>query len=125
MHPLGFSLADTYLKRAGLDYHDLTHVQEHPDLASCLATVQPSATHVIETGGSSDYTQVRYKVGDALIFGCETRGLSPEQLALFSPTDIHHIPMYPQNRSLNLSNAVALVVYEAWRQNGFNQSGVS
>jgi len=80
--------------------------------------------HVIETGGTTSYAQVSYQPGDALLFGCESTGLSPQVLARFRPAQIHHIPMHPGNRSLNLSNAVALVVYEAWRQNAFHLAGV-
>ena len=119
VHPLGFSLADPHLKRAGLDYHDLAHVREHADLDSCLATLAGRRVHVIETGGAQSYAAVRYASGDALLFGCETAGLDAAVLDRFAATDVHRIPMRPGNRSLNLSNAVALVVYEAWRQNDF------
>ena len=119
MHPLGFSLADAQLRRAGLDYHDLARVREHADLDACLATLSAPRVHVIETAGASCYAEVAYAPGDALVFGCETAGLSAATLARFAADDVHHIPMQPGNRSVNLSNAVALVVYEAWRQNGF------
>ena len=123
VHPLGFSLLDAHLKRAGLDYHDLACIREHADLEACLAALGPRRIHVIETTGTGDYASVRYMPGDALVFGCEPKGLAPEVLRRFAPGDVHHIPMRPGNRSVNLSNAVALVVYEAWRQNGFGDSG--
>jgi tRNA (cytidine/uridine-2'-O-)-methyltransferase len=119
VHPLGFSLADSHLRRAGLDYHDLAHVREHADLDACLLSLAGRRVHVIETGGAQSYAAVRYAPGDALLFGCETAGLDAAVLGRFASGDVHRIPMRPGNRSLNLSNAVALVVYEAWRQNHF------
>lgn len=125
VQPLGFALTDAHLKRAGLDYHDLAPVQVHADLDACLGAIGPVRVHVIETGGTRLYSDVRYRPGDALLFGCETRGLDEAVLARFAPADVHRIPMRPGNRSLNLSNAVALVVYEAWRQNGFAADGAA
>ena len=124
VHPLGFSLADAHLRRARLDYHDLARVREHADLDACLAAIGPARVHLIETGGATSYAQVRYQPGDVLVFGCETTGLPADVIARFGASAVHHIPMRPGNRSLNLSNAVALVVYEAWRQNGFHTPGV-
>lgn len=124
VHPLGFSLDDAKLRRAGLDYHDLAKVREHADLDACLASLPAGGTvHVLETGGATDYASARYRPGDALLFGSEPSGLPAQVLARFPAGAIHHIPMRPANRSVNLSNAVALVVYEAWRQNGFQAAG--
>ena len=125
VEPLGFSLSDAHLRRAGLDYHDLAPVTVHAHLDACLASLAPRRVHVLETGGAACYAAASYAPGDALLFGCEAEGLSAEHLSRFPPGDVHHIPMRPGNRSLNLSNAVALVVYEAWRQNGYRDSGAS
>ena len=119
VHPLGFELTDAQVKRAGLDYHQMARVREYPDLAACLAAVAPARLYAVETGGTMRYSDVRYRPGDALLFGRETTGLPPEVLAAVPAGHVIHIPMRPGNRSLNLSNSVALVVYEAWRQNEF------
>jgi len=119
---LGFDLSEPQLKRAGLDYHDLARVSHHADIAACLATIGATRLFVIETDGARGYHEARFRPGDSLLFGRETSGL-PEQVASRLP--LHErlrIPMRPANRSLNLSNAVAVVVYEAWRQNGFGVS---
>jgi tRNA (cytidine/uridine-2'-O-)-methyltransferase len=119
VHPLGFSLDDASLRRAGLDYHELARVRDYPDLATCLRRLAPARLYAVETGASRRYSEVAYAPGDALLFGRETSGL-PAQVTGALPADaVVSIPMRPGNRSLNLSNAVALVVYEAWRQNGF------
>jgi len=117
---LGFEITEPRLRRAGLDYHEMARVTQHADLASCLAAIGPTRLFVIETGGSRRHTDVAYQPGDSFLFGPETRGLSAEVLAsLPIPHEILSIPMQPGNRSLNLSNSVAVVVFEAWRQNGF------
>lgn len=117
IHPLGFSLDDAQVRRAGLDYHELARMRDWPDLASCLRGIGPRRLYAIETGGTRRYADVRYRPGDALLFGRETSGLPRSVLAALPPEDVLAIPMLPGNRSVNLSNAVALVVYEAWRQN--------
>ena len=117
--PLGFELTQPQLRRAGLDYADLTEVRVHEGLADCLRALPGAGVYAIETAGSRPYSAARFRRGDALLFGQETRGLPREVLAQIEPERVLHIPMRPANRSLNLSNAVALVVYEAWRQNGF------
>jgi len=117
--PLGFNLEQRELRRAGLDYHDLAEVRLHEDLRSCLATLDGTRVYAIETAGSRPYTAARFQRGDALLFGQETRGLPHSVLVGFSPENALNIPMRASNRSLNLSNAVALVVYEAWRQLDF------
>jgi tRNA (cytidine/uridine-2'-O-)-methyltransferase len=119
VHPLGFSIDDAQLRRAGLDYHDMARVRDHADLAACLRAAAPARLFAIETGGSRRYSEVRYQPGDALLFGRESSGLPASLLATLEPAQLISIPMRAGNRSLNLANAVALVVYEAWRQNGF------
>ena len=120
VHPLGFALDDAALRRAGLDYHELAWVRDYPDLAACLRQLAPQRLYAVETGGERRYSDVRYAPGDALLFGRETTGLPPAMTAALPADAIVSIPMRPGNRSLNLANAVALVVYEAWRQNGFS-----
>jgi len=119
VHPLGFSIDDAQLRRAGLDYHAMARVRDWPDLAACLGAVRPERLYAVETGGARRYSDVRYRPGDALLFGRETTGLPERVLAGLPPEDVLSIPMRPGNRSVNLSNCVALVVYEAWRQNDF------
>ncbi len=117
---LGFEITEPRLRRAGLDYHEMARVTQHADLAACLAAIGPTRLFVIETGGTRRHTDVAYQPGDSFLFGPETRGLSDEVLAsLPLPYEILSIPMQPGNRSLNLSNSVAVVVFEAWRQNDF------
>jgi tRNA (cytidine/uridine-2'-O-)-methyltransferase len=119
IRPLGFELTQPELRRAGLDYADLAEVRVHDDLADCVRALAGVNVYAIETGGTRPYTAARFARGDALLFGPETRGLPREVLQDVGPGHVLHIPMRPANRSLNLSNAVALVVYEAWRQNDF------
>jgi tRNA (cytidine/uridine-2'-O-)-methyltransferase len=115
---LGFDLSAPQLKRAGLDYHDLARVSQHADLAACLAAIGPTRLFVIETDGTGVFHEARFQPGDSFLFGRETSGL-PDAVVAGLPHERLRIPMRPGNRSLNLSNAVAIVVYEAWRQNGF------
>ena len=117
--PLGFDLSDKQLARAGLDYHDLTCVTVHPDWAHCWAVLEGRRMYALSTRGSRRHDRVEYQPGDALVFGPESRGLPAEVLAEFAPDARIRIPMRPTNRSVNLSNAVAVVVYEGWRQHGF------
>ena len=117
--PLGFDLSDKQLARAGLDYHDLTCVTVHPDWAHCRTALAGRRMYALTTRGSRRHDRVAYQAGDALLFGPESRGLPAEVLAEFAPDARIRIPMRPTNRSVNLSNAVAVVVYEAWRQHGF------
>jgi tRNA (cytidine/uridine-2'-O-)-methyltransferase len=124
VHPLGFSLDAAQVRRAGLDYHQMARVHEHESLEACLATLQPERLWVVETGGTTRYSDVAYRPGDAFLFGRETKGLSPELLAQFAPETVLNIPMRPGNRSINLSNSVALVIFEAWRQNDFAMEGL-
>jgi tRNA (cytidine/uridine-2'-O-)-methyltransferase len=117
--PLGFSLDDKNLRRSGLDYHDLADVKVHANLDACLAQLHDSRLFAIETDGRHCYSDVQYRAGDAFLFGPETRGLPPSVQARVETANCLFIPMRAENRSINLSNAVALVVFEAWRQIGF------
>jgi tRNA (cytidine/uridine-2'-O-)-methyltransferase len=119
---LGFELENAALRRAGLDYHDLTDVHTHADLGACLQAIAQPRLFAIETGAGTRYSDARFLAGDALLFGAETRGLPPEVLATVEAAHRLAIPMRDGNRSLNLSNAVAVVVYEAWRQLRFEQA---
>ena len=123
IEPLGFTLEAAQLRRAGLDYAELASVQVHRSLAECRSALAPARWFVVETGSGRRYDAVSYAPGDALLFGPETRGLPREVLARFPPEQRLSIPMCAGNRSLNLSNAVALVAYEAWRQQGFPGAG--
>jgi tRNA (cytidine/uridine-2'-O-)-methyltransferase len=117
--PLGFELDHSKLRRAGLDYHEFATVAVHDDLAGCLAALNHPRVFAFTTRGDVRHTDVRYADDDALLFGCETRGLHDETLATIAPDRRVRLPMRPGNRSINLSNAVAIAVYEAWRQLGF------
>lgn len=119
VEPLGFSMDDRQLKRAGLDYHELASVRVHRDWGACRAALGEARLFAVSTRGTVGYAEVRYAAGDALVFGAETRGLPQALLEGFPPGRRLRLPMRPGNRSLNLSNAVAVVAYEAWRQLGF------
>lgn len=119
IQPLGFRIDDASVRRAGLDYREMAAVHTYPDLEACLNQLQPARLLIVETGGARCYSQQQYQPGDALLFGRETSGL-PQPVLDALPDALHvSIPMRPGNRSLNLSNAVAVVVFEAWRQQGF------
>jgi tRNA (cytidine/uridine-2'-O-)-methyltransferase len=117
--PLGFTLEDRQLARAGLDYHDLAEVRVHEDWSACLADLGENRLFLVSTRGTARYDIPRYRPGDAFVFGPETRGLPQEMLESVPPEQRIRLPMVAGNRSLNLSNAVAVMVFEAWRQNGF------
>ena len=119
VRPLGFALDNSRMRRAGLDYHEFAALQVHESLDDCLAAVAPARVFTLSTRNSLRYDQVAFEPDDAFLFGPETRGLPAEVLAGFAPERRLRLPMRPDNRSLNLSNAVAVVVYEAWRQLGF------
>ncbi|MGB5131640.1 MAG: tRNA (cytidine(34)-2'-O)-methyltransferase [Steroidobacteraceae bacterium] len=119
VRPLGFSLDDAQLRRAGLDYRDLARVHEHPNLAACLLQFDAARVFPVETQGGRRYTEPGYRAGDAFLFGRETGGLPDDVLSQFGADQVIRLPMIPGNRSLNLSNAAAIVIYEAWRQLGF------
>lgn len=119
IEPLGFRLEDKELRRAGLDYREWAEVRVHPTLEAFLDTARPPRLLVFSTRATRLYTEVKYQPQDALLFGPETRGLPTEVLERVPPAHRLRLPLQPNNRSLNLSNAVAVVVYEAWRQQGF------
>jgi tRNA (cytidine/uridine-2'-O-)-methyltransferase len=121
VEPLGFPLDDAKMRRAGLDYHDYATMKVHPDWEAFLAAQSPDPQRMfaMTTHGSTPFAEVAFRPGDIFVFGSETRGLAPELRNAFPPAQRIRLPMRPDNRSLNLSNTVAVVVYEAWRQNGF------
>ena len=119
IEPLGFNLEQPELRRAGLDYADLAVVRVHRELQGCLSDLKGATVYAVETGAARPYSAARFQRGDALLFGPETRGLPSSVLQEIPAENRLSIPMRPGNRSLNLANAVALVVYEAWRQQGF------
>ena len=118
VQPLGFQLDDRQLKRAGLDYHEYASVQVYANWPALLEAL-PGRRFAFSTKATTRFDSIEYRPGDALIFGPETRGLPEELLASFDPRLRLRLPMVAGSRSLNLSNAVAVVVYEAWRQNDF------
>ena len=122
IEPLGFTLDDKRLLRAGLDYHEFAAIRTWPDLAAYRSEQAPSRLIAIEASGSTDHAAFVFQPGDALLFGPETRGLPPEVLAAYPDMPVIRLPMLPHSRSLNLANAVSVVVYEAWRQWGFTGS---
>ncbi|MCM5571689.1 tRNA (cytidine(34)-2'-O)-methyltransferase [Burkholderiaceae bacterium FT117] len=119
VEPLGFSLDAAKLRRAGLDYHEYARVRVHASWEALLASEAPGRMFALTTGGRASPYETRFERGDWLVFGCETRGLPEALLAGFAPESRLRLPMRPGNRSLNLSNAVAVTVFEAWRQFGF------
>jgi len=116
VEPLGFSMDDKQLKRAGLDYHDLTQTIVHATWAACRATLGARRMFALSTKAERNAFDVAYAKDDVFVFGAETRGLPDSILAEFAADDRLRLPMRPGNRSLNLSNSVAVVVFEAWRQ---------
>ena len=119
VEPLGFSLTDKALSRAGLDYHDLARVSVHPDWDVCRSALGERRLFAITTRGTVRYDRPRFQAGDAFIFGSETRGLPEAVHAAAGNEGRLRLPMQPSNRSMNLSNTVAVMVFEAWRQLGF------
>jgi tRNA (cytidine/uridine-2'-O-)-methyltransferase len=123
IEPLGFRLEDRQLRRAGLDYHEYAQVQVHPDWSAFLTNFGSRRRFAFSAKAGNRYDQAAFQAGDVLVFGPETSGLPEEVGGSFNPQDRLRLPMVPTSRSLNLSNAVAVVVYEAWRQNGFRRAG--
>ncbi|SFQ56360.1 tRNA (cytidine/uridine-2'-O-)-methyltransferase [Amycolatopsis arida] len=123
VRPLGFDLDARNVRRAGLDYHDLAAVRVHADLAAAWAALLPAAVYAFTTGAPRRHTDVRYAAGDVLLFGPESVGLPAEVRHDPAVTDRVGLPMLPTSRSLNLANAAAVAVYEAWRQHGFATAG--
>jgi len=121
IEPLGFSMDDKQLKRAGLDYHEYAQVRRHSNWESFCASEQPAPERLfaLTTRATSNVFEARFAPGDWLVFGSETRGLPAELRAQLAPEQQLRLPMLSGQRSLNLSNAVAVTVFEAWRQNGF------
>lgn len=119
IEPLGFRMDDRELRRAGLDYHEYARVAVHASWEACLAQLTGQRVFALSTRGSQRYDQVAYQPGDVFLFGPETRGLPAELLQAFDRKQTLRLPMIAGSRSLNLSNAVAVVVFEAWRQLGF------
>ena len=119
VRPLGFTLEDAQLRRAGLDYHEYARLQVHDTLEDALAAIAPRRLFALSTRGTTRFDTPRYAEGDAFLFGPETRGLPDDALAQVPDAQRLRLPMQPGNRSLNLSNAIAVVVFEAWRQQDF------
>lgn len=122
VEPLGFSMDDRQLKRAGLDYHEYASVRVHADWRSCLAVLAGNRMFALTTGAQRSLFEEKFRESDVFVFGSETAGLPQQLLNEFKPEVRLRIPMRPGNRSLNLSNAVAVTVFEAWRQLGFRGS---
>lgn len=121
IEPLGFTLDDAKMRRAGLDYHDYANMQVHRDWTAFLSAAKPDPARMfaLTTHGAAPFGAVDFKPGDFFVFGSETKGLDPQLRESFPLEQRIRLPMRPDNRSLNLSNTVAVVVYEAWRQNAF------
>ncbi len=121
IEPLGFNFEDRHMRRAGLDYHEYATLRRHAHWQAFLDTEAPARERMfaLTTRGTQSPFSVAFQAGDWLVFGCETRGLPPAVREHFDPAHWLRLPMLPQQRSLNLSNAVAVTVFEAWRQNGF------
>jgi len=122
VEPLGFDITDKHLRRAGLDYHEYARVVRHPDWAACKAALAGRRLLAMTTKGSSNLFAQALQKDDVFVFGRETSGLPPEVLAEFAPEARLRLPMQAGQRSLNLSNAAAVTVFEAWRQAGFAAS---
>jgi tRNA (cytidine/uridine-2'-O-)-methyltransferase len=120
VEPLGFSMDDKQLKRAGLDYHELSSVTVHRDWPTVKALLGDRRFFAFTTKASTRFTEAKFRANDVFVFGSETAGLPASILGSFSVENQLKLPMLPGNRSINLSNAVAVVVYEAWRQIGFS-----
>jgi tRNA (cytidine/uridine-2'-O-)-methyltransferase len=121
IEPLGFSMEDKHMRRAGLDYHEYAQVKRHANWSKFLATEQPNLSRMfaLTTKGTRFVQETAFQKGDWLVFGSESAGLPQTIRAQFAPDQVLRLPMRPDNRSLNLSNAVAITVFEAWRQIGF------
>jgi tRNA (cytidine/uridine-2'-O-)-methyltransferase len=121
--PLGFRLDDKSLQRSGLDYHDLASVKVHANFEACLSELGATRVFAVETGSRSRYSDVAFRAGDAFLFGPETRGLPSGAMQRIGWKNSLYIPMLAESRSINLSNSVALVLFEAWRQVEFSGAG--
>jgi len=121
IEPLGFELDDKQLRRAGLDYREYASVSTHQSLDECLTSLPGQRYFAVSTKGTATYSDIAFQPGDVMIFGPETRGLPADVLRRFPADRVLRIPMRQDSRSLNLANAVSILVYEAWRQQGFSQ----
>jgi tRNA (cytidine/uridine-2'-O-)-methyltransferase len=121
IEPLGFPLEDAKLRRAGLDYHEYAAMKVHHNWDAYLSSEHPDPARMfaLTTHGSTPFAEAAFKPGDVFVFGSETKGLDPALRESFATSQRIRLPMRPNNRSLNLSNTVAIVVFEAWRQHGF------
>lgn len=119
IEPLGFDFEEKKLRRAGLDYHDLTSITRYPDYETFLDAMGDRRIFACTTKGSRPHSDINYQAGDVFLFGSETSGLPDDIRNAFSPDHRIRVPMLPNNRSLNLANSVSVVCYEAWRQLGF------
>ncbi len=119
VHPLGFQMEERSLRRAGLDYHELASVTEHESLDACLRAIEPVRLYALSTKGTRALFEEKFAAGDVFLLGPETRGLPKSVLSSAGLAGVLRVPMREQNRSLNLSNTAAVVLYEAWRQLGF------
>ena len=124
IHPLGFVLDDKRLRRAGLDYHEFASVEEHDSLEAFVEKCQPNRLLAFSTKGTQAYSDIHYEAGDALLFGPESRGLPANIREALPQNNVLRIPMQMNSRSLNLSNTVAIALFEAWRQHDFNYKNV-
>ncbi len=120
VEPIGFSLEDRLLQRAGLDYHDLAEVQRHETWSACRSALAGRRWWAMTSRAVDNYAHVPMGPDDVLVYGCESTGLPDDILAQFTPEQLVRIPMRPNNRSLNLANSVAIVVYDVWRRADFN-----
>jgi len=123
IRPLGFTLDDKRLRRAGLDYHEFASVKEHDSLEQFVESCRPNRLLAFSTKGEHSYSNISYQAGDALLFGPESRGLPQEIRGKLPNHDVLRIPMQVNSRSLNLSNTVAIALFEAWRQHDFSYEG--
>jgi tRNA (cytidine/uridine-2'-O-)-methyltransferase len=119
VEPLGFRLDDAQLRRAGLDYHEYVNIEVHKSWTETQEWLADRRTFAFTSRGTNRHDQVDYEPDDVLVFGCESTGLPEQILKWFTPRRTVRLPMFPSNRSINLSNSVAVAVYEAWRQQGF------
>jgi len=122
IEPLGFDFEEKQLRRAGLDYHDISNLTRHKDYWTFIETIKPERIFAITTKGKTRYSEVQFQTDDVLLFGSETEGLPSSVMDSIAEHNRLLIPMQPNNRSLNLSNSVSIVTYEAWRQFGFVES---
>ncbi|UJJ30096.1 tRNA (uridine(34)/cytosine(34)/5-carboxymethylaminomethyluridine(34)-2'-O)-methyltransferase TrmL [Halopseudomonas maritima] len=120
IEPLGFELDDKRLRRAGLDYHEFAAVKTYPHLDACLHAVEPNRVFALSTKGTQNFSEVQFAAGDLFLFGPESRGLPVEVREALPAEQVLRIPMRPDSRSLNLSNSAAILIYEAWRQLGYD-----